>query len=215
MNYRIINTGSDGNATVIEDAILLDCGVSYKRLSDYVKDLKLVFISHCHTDHLNKRTVKLLARERPTLRFAVGEYLVQNLIDCGVDRRNIDIVEPNKIYDYSLFKIETFKLHHDVPNQGIKVYIDNFKIIYATDTCSLEDVSAIDFDYYFIEANYENEEELHNRAYNSIYEERVKSTHLSKEYATEWLLKNMGSNSYYKFMHGHKEHNAKEVDRIE
>ena len=66
-------------------------------------------------------------------------------------------------------------------------------------------VRAPNYDYYFIEANYDNDEELHNRAINSYYESRVKNTHLSKEYASNWILENMGANSVYEFMHQHKE----------
>lgn len=46
MKYEIINSGSDGNAIVLNDEILLDCGVSYKKIEPYVKKLKIVCISH-------------------------------------------------------------------------------------------------------------------------------------------------------------------------
>ena len=205
MNYKIINTGSNGNATVIEEIILIDCGVSYKKLEKYVGKLKLVFISHIHQDHFNKTTVKSLAKVRPTLRFAVGKYLVSELLKIGVDKRNIDIIEPNKKYDYRLFQITPVKLYHDVPNLGIRVFIDNKKLIYATDTYTLDGIIAKNYDVYLIEGNYEDEEELHNRAENSYYESRVLKTHLSREYATKWLLTNMGDNSIYEFMHQHRE----------
>ena len=42
MNYKIIESGSSGNATVVEDIILIDCGVSFKKLRNYYKNLKLV-----------------------------------------------------------------------------------------------------------------------------------------------------------------------------
>ena len=205
MKYNIINSGSDGNATIVEEIILIDCGVSFKKLSPYIKKLKLVFISHIHGDHFNKKTVKRLAEERPTLRFAVGEYLVEELVKCGVEKKNIDLIEWDKIYDYSLFKIKTFELFHDVENVGIKIYLNNKKLIYATDTNSIDHVSAKNYDVYLIEGNYINEEELHQRAVTKEYEERVKRTHLSQVKTNEWLLKNMGENSKYEFMHQHKE----------
>ena len=79
------------------------------------------------------------------------------------------------------------------------------KLIYATDTRTLDGIVAKDYDVYLIEGNYGNEEELHERAYNSEYESRVKNTHLSREYTTKWLLDNMADNSVYEFMHQHKE----------
>lgn len=209
MTYKIINTGSDGNCTIVNNIIVVDCGVSYKKLIPYIKKLRLVFISHCHGDHFNKRTVKLLAKNRPTLRFAVGSYLVNELINIGVNRANIDVIEPCEVYDYGLFKISPIKLYHDVPNMGLRLFMNNEKLIYATDTYTLDGIKALEYDVYLIEGNYENEEELHSRAYNDYYESRVKRTHLSKEQATEWLLENMGLNSFYEFIHQHKNREIK------
>lgn len=205
MTYKIIKTGSDGNCTIVNDIIAIDMGISYKKLIPYVDKLKLVFISHIHQDHFNKRTVKLLAKNRPTLRFAVGSYLVNDLIKIGVSKANIDVIEPCEVYDYGLFKISPIKLYHDVENMGLRLFMNNEKLIYATDTYTLDGIKAIEYDVYLIEGNYENEEELHERAYNNYYESRVKRTHLSKEYATNWLLENMGLNSVYEWMHEHKE----------
>ncbi len=204
MNYKIINSGSDGNATIIENMILIDCGVSFKKLRDYYRDLKLVFISHRHSDHMNKRTIKQLAENRPTLRFLIGDFLLGELLECGVNRSNIDVIGLGEKFYYGKFEVMIFKLYHDVPNFGLRLFMNNKKLIYATDTCTLEGIKATGYDYYFIEGNYEDEEELHSRAYNNYYESRVKRTHLSKEQATEWLLENMGDNSKSIWMHQHK-----------
>ena len=205
MNYKIINSGSDGNCTIINDVIAIDCGVSYKKLKDYINELKIVLLTHIHTDHFNKSTIKKLANNRPTLRFGCCEWLVNDLINCGVDKRNIDVYEIDQKYDYSLFSIIPIKLYHDVPQCGYRVFMNAKKLIYATDTKTLNGISAKDYDVYLVEGNYESEEELHNRAYTYDYELRVRNTHLSKEYTTNWLLENMNDNSVYEFMHQHKE----------
>lgn len=211
MNYNIINSGSDGNGLVIEDIILIDCGISFKKLQDYYKKLKIVLLTHIHRDHFNKATIKRLANERPTLRFACCEWLVKNLVDCGVSKKNIDVLRIGKIYDYKTFKIIPIKLYHDIEQCGYKLKIGANKVIYATDTNRIDHIVAKDYDYYFIEGNYESEEELGQRKMDKLlkgeyyYEDRVKETHLSKVQATEWLLKNMGENSKYVFMHEHKE----------
>lgn len=207
MNYKIINTGSDGNCTIVNNIIAIDCGVSFKRLSPYIKDLKFIFISHEHQDHFNRTAVKKIAKERPTIRFGVGAYLIDKLIECGVDKHQIDVLEPNKTYDYKLFRVEVVGLHHDVPNMGIKVFMNGKRLFYATDTYTLDGIEAYNFDIYLVEGNYEDEDELHSRAYNDVYEERVKHTHLSRKHATKWLLNNMGDKSQYRFMHRHKEKN--------
>ena len=205
MNYKIINSGSDGNCTIVNDIIAIDMGVSYKKLSPCVAKLKLVLLTHIHNDHFKKTTIKKIAKERPTLRFGCCEWLVQDLIDCGVDKRNIDVYETSIVYDYSMFSIVPVKLYHDVPNCGYRVFSEGKKLIYMTDTKTLDGISAKGYDVYLVEGNYENEEELHNRAVNLEYELRVKNTHLSKEYTTQWLLDNMNDNSVYEFMHQHKE----------
>lgn len=205
MNFNILNSGSDGNGVIIEDIILIDCGVSFKKLEDYYKRLKIVLLTHKHGDHFNKKTIRKLAYERPTLRFACCKWLVEDLIKCGVNKKNVDVLEIGKIYDYRDFKVVPIKLYHDVPNCGYKLRLGVNKLIYATDTNKIEHIEAKNYDYYFIEGNYEDEEELHSRAVNDFYEDRVKKTHLSKVQATEWLMKNMGKNSKYIFMHEHKE----------
>ena len=206
MTYKIINTGSDGNATIVEDTILIDCGVSFKKIKPYIQKLQLVLLTHIHQDHFNKTTIRKLAEDRPTLRFGCCEWLVQELIDCGVDKGNIDvyILDKKAIYNDNL-RVKPVKLYHDVPQCGYKVEINNYKVFYATDTKTLEGIKAIGYDYYFVEANYVNDEELHDRAYNDYYENRVKNTHLSQEQATNWLLENMSFYSSYQFMHLHKE----------
>ena len=134
MNYKIISSCSSGNAIIIKDIILIDCGVTFKRLQKYYKNFKIVLLTHIHTDHFRKETIKRLAKERPTLRFACCEWLLKPLLDCGVNKRNIDILQIGTKYDYKLFKIVPIKLYHDVPQCGYRVLFDNYKVIYATDT---------------------------------------------------------------------------------
>ena len=205
MKFNILNSGSDGNGVIIEDIILIDCGISFKKLEDYYKKIKIVLLTHKHQDHFNKITIKKLAYERPTLRFACCEWLVDELVKCGVEKKKIDVLKIGKNYNYNAFIVEPIKLYHDVPQCGYKLKIGTNRLIYATDTSKIDHIEAKNYDYYFIEGNYENEGELHNRAVDEYYENRVKRTHLSKVKATEWLMKNMGESSKYIFMHEHKE----------
>lgn len=55
MTYNIISTGSKGNAVVINDRILIDIGVPFKALEPVKKDLRLVLLTHQHSDHFNPR----------------------------------------------------------------------------------------------------------------------------------------------------------------
>ena len=210
MNYKIISSCSTGNATIIRDIILIDCGVTFKKLEKYYKQLKIVLLTHVHQDHFNRSTIKRLAQERPTLRFACCEWLLQPLLECGVERRNIDILQIGTKYDYKLFKIVAIKLYHDVNQCGYRILFDDYKVIYMTDTKTIEGISAKNYDLYLVEANYK-ENELEGRIKQKqlqgdfTYEWRVKDTHLSEEQCVEFLLNNIGKNSEYVFMHQHIE----------
>lgn len=209
MNYNIISTGSQGNAVVINDTILVDCGVSFKALKDVYKDLQIVLCTHIHTDHFKPQTLKRLAQERPTLRFGCCQWLVKPLVDAGIPKQSIDVYEIGKIYDYKAFKVSPIKLYHNVPNSGYRVFANGEKAIYATDTGHLQGITAKDYDLYMIEANYD-EDDLEQRiiektaAGQYCYELYVTERHLSHTQASEWLMQNMSAKSEYVFLHQHQ-----------
>ena len=210
MNYNIISTGSQGNAIVLNNIILLDCGVPFRDLKDVYKDLKIVLLTHIHGDHFNKATIRKLAAERPTLRFACCSWLVPALLQCGVSIHNIDSLEISRIYDYQTFKVSPVKLYHDVDNAGWRVFQNAEKAIYMTDTVTLEGITAKNYDLYLVEANYiteELEERIRSKeaAGQFVYEYRVKKVHLSREKCDEWLLENVGENSEAIYIHQHIE----------
>lgn len=210
ISYNKIASSSAGNCLIINKFLILDLGVPFKKIKPYYKDIKLVFIGHQHLDHLNKTCVKMLARERPTVRFAVGEWLVPILLECGVSKQNIDVIEAPKVYDYGICKISPVVLYHDVQNYGLRIFIGEEKALYATDTSTMKGIVAKDYNLYLLESNYsedEIQERIRGKKENGqyCYEERVIKTHLSHEQASEWLMANMGEKSDYVFLHAHKE----------
>lgn len=212
MKCNIISTGSSGNAVVINDSILIDCGVSFKSLAEVKQDLKLVLLTHVHSDHFNPNTVRSLSRERPTLRWGCCEWMVQPLLEAGVDKRCIDVMD-NEIFScyMGFVSVAPVNLVHDVPNCGWRLFTDR-RILYATDTATLDHIEAAGYDLYLIEANH-RKAEIEARAAEKIargefaYERRAAATHLSEEKALDWLAQNMGANSKYIFLHQHKEKN--------
>lgn len=208
MKYNIISTGSHGNAVIINDFILVDCGVSFKELKDVYKDIKIVLLTHIHNDHFKKSTIKKLALERPTLRFACCEWLLLDLLSCEVPKHNIDVLEIDKVYNYGVFRVSPIRLYHDVPQCGYRLFIGDKKAIYATDTANLDGITAKGYDLYLIEGNY-TEEDLRTRiktkkeAGKYSYEMDASKRHLSKEQALEFLFENMGKHSEYVFLHKH------------
>ena len=216
MNYNIISTGSQGNAVVLNDIILIDCGVSFKALGEVYKDIKIVLLTHSHIDHFNATAIKNLAENRPSLRFACCEWLVPQLLKCNVSERNIDVLEIGKLYDYKAFKVSPIKLYHNVPQCGYRVFFGGEKALYATDTSTMEGISAKGYDLYLIEANY-TEEDLQERINSKLengqycYELNVANRHLSKEQADAFLLENMGEHSRYEYLHQHIDKEKKDV----
>lgn len=211
VKYNILSSGSKGNAVIIENKILIDCGVPYKALSPFINNLSLVLLTHIHSDHFNRRCIKNLASNRPTLRFACGEWLIMDLIECGINKSRIDILNFSTCADYGIFKIIPIPLVHNVPTMGFKIkFSNNRKVIYATDTNSLNGVTAKNFDLYMIECNYEDEE-IKNRINDKLdegeyaYEVQVINNHLSKAKCDEFLLNNMGTESEYVYMHMHED----------
>ena len=148
---KVISSGSEGNAVIYNNAIMVDCGVSLKSLQEVKRSLKIVLLTHKHGDHLKLRTLQRLQAERPTLRVACGDFLLEEL-PCI---KNIDVLQVGKIYDYGAFKVSPVKLYHDVPNFGWRIFLPNGqKIFHATDTVHLEGISAKGYDLYAIEHNY-------------------------------------------------------------
>lgn len=148
---QVINSGSEGNAVIYNNAIMVDCGVTLKALQEVKRSLKIVLLTHKHSDHLKIRTLQRLQAERPTLRVACGNFLLEEL-PCI---KNIDVLQVGKIYDYGAFKVSPIKLYHDVPNFGWRIFLPNGqKIFHATDTVHLEGISAKGYDLYAIEHNY-------------------------------------------------------------
>ena len=71
VKYNIISTGSDGNATILEEFVLIDCGVPYKALEPYVPKLKLVLLTHIHSG--KTQGLNVLRQERAAERQKVTQ----------------------------------------------------------------------------------------------------------------------------------------------
>lgn len=197
--YKIIATGSKGNSVIYNDNIMVDIGIPYKSIEPYVKNLKLVLLTHKHSDHINKVTVRRLVQERPTLRFACGEWMKDILIECGV--KNIDVLELNTAYDYGICTVASIELFHDVPNAGWRIYLnDGYKIIHMTDTYTTEGIQAIGYDLFALEGNYDSDTIQDIIAEKKMlgkfaYEEGAINSHLSFQQAKAFFDENKKEDS--------------------
>lgn len=210
MDYTIISTGSKGNAVILNNAILIDCGVPYKALKPFVKGLKLVLLTHIHSDHFKPETIRKLANERPTLRFGCGKWLLPSVLACGVRKSNIDVYTHNLRTRYTDdLQLIMIPLKHNVSNCGYKLLLNGEKIFCATDCNNLDGIEAKNYDLYMIEANYEDSEIQERIAEKEaagqyVYEYQVLNNHLSKAKADEFIIANAGENSRFVYLHGHE-----------
>lgn len=220
---KVISTGSKGNAVLLNDEILIDCGVPFRELEPYCKGLKLVLLTHIHGDHFNPETIKRLHFLRPALRWCVPPWLAEPMGRIGVDRRVTD--EAMQRHDLFYLLSESTSAYvwydpipHDVPNCAWHIQFadgeksDGFdSIFYATDCASLNGVSALAYDLYLIEANY-GEEEIQERMRRKLeagefsYESRAMESHLSREQARAWLAQNAAiGKSHVLYLHQHQD----------
>lgn len=147
-------------------------------------------------DHINIKTLQRLQKEHPSLRIGCGKWMLPYLE--GIT--NVDVYEIGKLYDYGQFRVSPFKLFHDVENIGYRLYKDDKKVFHATDTKTLDGVSAKGYDLYCIEANYSEP-----IAQQMIEQAREKgefthiigsiNSHLSEEQCNEFFYKNKAEHS--------------------
>ena len=203
MEYKIISTGSKGNAVVVDGRILIDCGVPFRRLESVYRDLDAVLLTHIHSDHFQPKTLARLAAERPSLRFFACPWLGPDLQGAGVPLRQITITQPDRWYDTGYCFVKACETKHNVQNCCWHIWFnDGSKVFYATDMGNLNGITAPYYDLYLVEANYRDEEiqaKIAEKKVNGeyIYEKRVLRDHMSEQDAIDWVYGNMRPDSTY------------------
>lgn len=142
MLVRIINSGSEGNCTILKDSkeneLMLDCGLPYETIASQcnLRKLNAVLGTHSHRDHL--------------LSFDKFEKF-------GFETFSPKNIQDGKIIDLPNWKIMPMKLVHNVECFGFLIFnkIENKKIVYCTDTTYLPKVGNADL--FILDCNYDEE----------------------------------------------------------
>ena len=184
MKIEIIATGSGGNCFVFDDEIMIDAGVSYKKLTEAidVKKISHVLLSHIHGDHFKPETIRKLFVNTEII-FVCGEFLKDELLGLGVEDDRIFIISSGFIHPFGLFRVTAVLAYHDVENFGYRLMKKGYRHFHITDTSTLDGIDAINYDSASIECNHDR-----TRALEMIEEakESGEFTHLKR--ATETHL---------------------------
>lgn len=195
MNVHIIGSGSSGNSFLYDDSILVDVGLPYKHLRDYAQQIKTVLFSHRHSDHFNKTSIRRLYIENKNIKFCCGDFLEQSLVDLGLEKNRIIVLKAGLKYKVDDVLFSPINLQHDLPNLGYRLMRGSYKILHATDTFSMDGITAKDYDAAVLEVNHELEaataiiEEKRN-AGEFCHLKRAIATHLSVEKAIDFVRAN-------------------------
>jgi phosphoribosyl 1,2-cyclic phosphodiesterase len=149
MNYKIITSGSSGNCVIIND-VMIDCGVAFSKIKEELYNIKYLLITHIHSDHLNQVTLQRILKKFPTIT-VIGNYEVHNAAHTNIIANAGFPVYTN---DYIFMP---FKCEHDVLTYGFTWEYEGKKILYCTDTGTMEGAPDGQFDYFFLESNHDEE----------------------------------------------------------
>lgn len=136
-----LSSGSKGNCTLIrnnDELILIDCGISFKKLKEKLLELDLheemisaIFVTHEHVDHVSGLRVT-------SNKLNIPVYCNQN---TGMFLRrkerapeDMSFFENGSTVNVNQFSVEPFSVPHDgVDTVAYNVFINNIKISVATD----------------------------------------------------------------------------------
>ena len=156
MKFYIIQSGSRGNATLIEHnshLILVDMGINKKELISSLNkhgysfdSIEAVFFTHEHIDHLKGRDF-FKDDSKVYASYGTTKLLEQNELEAF------------KTYDIAGFKVTPVETSHDAYRPlGFIFEADDEKLVYITDTGYMVEESlelSKNADYYIFESNHD------------------------------------------------------------
>ena len=119
MENEILNkvaSSSSGNCYIYNKDLMVDLGVAFSKIKPFYKDIKLLLLTHIHSDHFNRKTIKKLLELRPTIKIICCSWLVSKLVDLGIKKSNIIVLKLDTQYDFGKYIISPFYAKHDIEN---------------------------------------------------------------------------------------------------
>ncbi len=220
IKVKVIASGSKGNScliTIDKINILIDIGISYKRLQESLNkneltatDITAIFITHEHDDHISG--LKVFSK-----RHNIPIYVPLNTEDYFktlLNKENIYTVEKENFIDNVV--ISTIKTSHDsLGSNGYIIKSGDKSLAYVTDTGYINQkylTKLTNHHVYIMESNHD-EELLMNSTKPHHLKQRILSDkgHLSNYSSANYLKKIIGNNTTHIILaHLSEENNTEE-----
>lgn len=127
---------------------MFDCGLSFGKMKDDLYLVDSLFITHSHGDHIQPKTLNSIRKEFPRIKvYGNAHVAYQYEVDKVIGHAKIVLPKDRIVYPMDGL--------HDVPVTYFYVIFDDTNIIYATDTCRVENPRELPLDYVFLESNYD------------------------------------------------------------
>ncbi|MEE0945028.1 MAG: MBL fold metallo-hydrolase [Clostridia bacterium] len=144
---RSLISGSTGNCSLVtykDTNILVDCGMSGKRLEELLSELDLtgfdldaIVVTHEHIDHISgigvvsrRYNLPVYATEQTHLAMNIGK----------IAEENIKIIEPDRPFEIGRVIADAFSIPHDAADPvGYRFYCGKDKMSVATDIGTMTD----------------------------------------------------------------------------
>ena len=192
LDYTIVSSGSKHGNYVIIDDVMVDIGVSFKKIHEFLYDIKYLLITHIHQYHLKIATLKQITKLFPGILIISNYEVYQKAKEKDIKINMIGKENPYYTDDYNF---KSLSCVHDAVTYG---YIWKSRkgnnIIYATDTSSLKNAPKKLYDYCFIESNYDEvklqQDFLINLKKGGYDRSRENTRHLSTQKAKAFYYSN-------------------------
>ncbi len=229
MHYIVLTTGSCGNCYIFneyDETIIIDCGVTYKKLSESlslhsipVDSINAMFLTHLHPDHSKGVGTFIRKTGLPVFVSARSHKELKSVII----KQKIDY---DKLHTFSFgdttrigkFEVTAFATSHDsVGSSGYFIKTDSSSVFLMTDSGIVPDGAfsfARDADLEFIEANYDLEM-LENGPYDEWLKNRVKGLygHLDNKDAVDFASRTARRGDEVYFVHLSDNNNKSSIVR--
>lgn len=198
IDIKVLATGSSGNCYRVSDgetSILLECGISFKKIQEGLNynllDIEGCLVTHEHKDHTTGLDKLLKAGIRCYMSKGTKEAI-------GIEHHRIKIAVNKRTFRIGTWTIMPFDTQHDVAEPfGYLLKSDNGgKLLFATDTYFIK-YRFKDLTHIMVECNYDLQTLRRNVANGRVHKflaDRVVKSHFGLENVIDFFRANDLSN---------------------